>query len=170
MSNDAWNDNNIQFARLLAELQGVIPRETLEAVAVSMDLTPAQVGELLDRAVTAWEDIKSDRRWEEMDRLQAELDADYDPNVPNHIMLEDVVTKYGPVRRIDRTRADELCRDGKAGQVLCIHRSSEDVLYGSIGFHVVNVDERYELAKPASTDLIIYGCADVQMDEVCIEG
>jgi hypothetical protein len=54
-----WENDQIQFARLLAELQGVLPRETVEQVAESMDLTPDKVGELLDRAAEEWEQIKA---------------------------------------------------------------------------------------------------------------
>lgn len=162
MSNDIWNNNEVQFPRLLAELQGILPRETVEAVAESMDLTPAQVGELLDRAVVAWQDIQSDLRWEEIERLQAEHEDTRDPKNPNHIMLEALLISHGPAKRISRARADELCAAGEGGRVLCVHRTGDDVLYGSIGFHMVDVDERYELVKPASYDLQVYGCDDLE--------
>ena len=57
MSKDLWSDDQVQFARLLAELSGILPAETVKEAAVSMDLEPHHVEELLDRAVSAWERI-----------------------------------------------------------------------------------------------------------------
>jgi hypothetical protein len=56
-----WNNNAIQFPRLLAELQaaGVFTTSVVNDVADSMDLDPSQVFEIVDRAQYAWDDIVS---------------------------------------------------------------------------------------------------------------
>lgn len=58
MSNKNWNDNAIQFPRLLAEISATQELD-MEALADSMDLSVAEVKELFDRADAAWEVIKS---------------------------------------------------------------------------------------------------------------
>ena len=57
---DLWNDNSIQFPRLLAEIlaAGCIEGELLDTVCDSMDLTPTDVYELFDRAETEWQRLK----------------------------------------------------------------------------------------------------------------
>lgn len=51
-----WGDDSIQFPRLLAEIYAAgVDRETMKAVAVSMDLTTAEVETLFVRAEKAWE-------------------------------------------------------------------------------------------------------------------
>lgn len=58
--NPVWNDDRVQFPRLLAELHmaGVPTRKQLARVAASMDLDVTDVNELFDRAIEAWEIIK----------------------------------------------------------------------------------------------------------------
>jgi hypothetical protein len=53
----AWNDNFVQFARLLSEINATQEID-LPALAVSMDLQVGDVTSLLDRADAAWEKIK----------------------------------------------------------------------------------------------------------------
>lgn len=55
-----WEDNAIQFPRLIEEAQGVgaFTPEVLRAMAESMDLTTPQVCELLDRAQATWDRLK----------------------------------------------------------------------------------------------------------------
>jgi hypothetical protein len=55
-----WNNNGIQFPRLLAELNatGTFTDAVIHEVAGAMDLDPSQVYELIDRSVDAWDDIK----------------------------------------------------------------------------------------------------------------
>lgn len=53
-----WEDDAVQFPRLLCELQANADDLSLEQVAESMDLTLEEVGSLFDRAVKAWERIK----------------------------------------------------------------------------------------------------------------
>lgn len=66
-SNNNWENNLIQFPRLIAEIQETgafdlrLPGgdRVIDAVAESMDLDVSQVYELVDRAVTEWDRIKS---------------------------------------------------------------------------------------------------------------
>jgi|WetSurMetagenome_2_1015567.scaffolds.fasta_scaffold511249_1 hypothetical protein len=55
-----WENNAIQFARLLAEVRGVIKAEQLREIAMSMDLDDmTDVFDLFDRADAVWEKVKS---------------------------------------------------------------------------------------------------------------
>lgn len=58
--NPKWDDDSIQFPRLIAEIAATI--EFTEAqraeLCESMDLQPDDIDELFDRAQTAWERIK----------------------------------------------------------------------------------------------------------------
>jgi hypothetical protein len=56
---EAWDDNTIQFARLLCELVANNATLNLEDVAEGMDLELAQVLSLFDRAVDVWESAKT---------------------------------------------------------------------------------------------------------------
>lgn len=56
--NAAWNNDAIQFPRLLCEIIATQDNLDIQALAESMDLTVDQVDELFDRANTAWESIK----------------------------------------------------------------------------------------------------------------
>jgi hypothetical protein len=58
-ANRNWNNNRIQFPRLIAELWGVIDLKTLREVALSMDLDGGQVQELFERADKEWQKIKA---------------------------------------------------------------------------------------------------------------
>jgi len=55
--NEAWEDDHVQFPRLIEE---IIANQELNwsEIRKSMDLTDAQLHELLDRAHDAWERIK----------------------------------------------------------------------------------------------------------------
>jgi methyl coenzyme M reductase subunit C len=54
--NDRWQNNEVQFARLLSELVAAgIPQETIDGAAESMDLEPSEVQELFARAERVWE-------------------------------------------------------------------------------------------------------------------
>lgn len=59
-TNDIWQDNPIQFARLLAEIAAVadLSTEQLEAVAESMDLDTSEVHTLFVRAENEFERLK----------------------------------------------------------------------------------------------------------------
>lgn len=54
---DNWNNDFIQFARLLAELDDV-SEDTMQVLCGSMDLTTDQIHEIFDRAQTCWGRIK----------------------------------------------------------------------------------------------------------------
>lgn len=59
-----WEDDKIQFARLLCELvanwdDDGSAKRTIRAVASSMDLEVSQVNELFDRADAVWEQSKA---------------------------------------------------------------------------------------------------------------
>lgn len=56
--NEKWNDNNIQFTRLLAEIHATQNDLDLRALAVSMDLSVDEILQLFQRAEIAWEEIK----------------------------------------------------------------------------------------------------------------
>ena len=56
-SEDSWNDNRIQFPRLLAEIRATQNLD-YEALCDSMDLTVEQVDELLERAEDEFAVIK----------------------------------------------------------------------------------------------------------------
>ena len=55
---NVWQDNAIQFPRLLCEIVATNTTLDLASVAESMDLELSQVLELLDRAHLAWEESK----------------------------------------------------------------------------------------------------------------
>jgi hypothetical protein len=55
-----WEDDKLQFARLIWELDAAgVPQETLDQMAESMDLDPAELQELFARAIKVFEDAKS---------------------------------------------------------------------------------------------------------------
>ena len=58
---DRWNDNSIQFPRLIAELEaaGAFKPSIMRDLSESMDLTVGDISELIDRAQIAWEQIKT---------------------------------------------------------------------------------------------------------------
>lgn len=58
MSNPRWEDDSIQFPRLLCELMATQDID-MQALADSMDLSIADVDALFDRADAAWEAIKA---------------------------------------------------------------------------------------------------------------
>ena len=56
MSEKLWENDAVQFKRLLAEIRSVVDfsKEQMEALCESMDLTSADIEEVLDRADLAW--------------------------------------------------------------------------------------------------------------------
>ncbi len=58
---DKWNDNLIQFARLICEISANVDicEEDWENLTDSMDLSTVEVVELFDRAHDVWEEAKS---------------------------------------------------------------------------------------------------------------
>jgi len=55
-----WDDNSIQFPRLLAEIKmvGLTPGQ-MKGLCASMDLSKEEINTLLDRAEEAFENIKT---------------------------------------------------------------------------------------------------------------
>ena len=60
---DNWNDNSIQFPRLIAEIIANvnIGKHDMADLCMSMDLSQREVNELFDRAIEEWEKVKGDR-------------------------------------------------------------------------------------------------------------
>ena len=61
--NKNWKNNELQFARLIAELEfaGVwLNRDILDKLVESMDLEETQIIEIVDRACLIWDKIKAD--------------------------------------------------------------------------------------------------------------
>lgn len=52
---DLWSRNDIQFPRLLSEIVATQDKLDMPALAESMDLDVSEVGELFERAQTAWQ-------------------------------------------------------------------------------------------------------------------
>ena len=55
---EAWDRNDIQFPRLLAEVSAASTPELIRDLATSMDLGPEKVMELFRRAESVWEGMK----------------------------------------------------------------------------------------------------------------
>ncbi len=58
MSNTHWQNNGVQFPRLLAEIMATQELD-LNSLANSIDLSVDEINELFDRANQAWEDSKA---------------------------------------------------------------------------------------------------------------
>lgn len=56
---EPWDRDDIQFPRLLAEINATQDTLNLQALADSMDLSVDDVNSLFDRAGNAWESIKA---------------------------------------------------------------------------------------------------------------
>jgi len=64
MSNDKWQDNSIQFPRLLAEIQAniEISEKGWQDICSSMDINEVELEQLWNRAGDVWETIKENAR------------------------------------------------------------------------------------------------------------
>ncbi len=62
MSNTNWQDNTIQFPRLIAEIIATQDKLDMPALCESMDLTRHQLDELFDRAQGVFETWKQSIR------------------------------------------------------------------------------------------------------------
>ena len=60
--NDKWNNNLVQFARLLCEIEqaGGITDSVMETLQTEMDLQEFEIVELLDRAQGVWDNAKKE--------------------------------------------------------------------------------------------------------------
>jgi hypothetical protein len=61
VQDDVWNNDLVQFARLLAEIVANQDDLDIDALCKSMDLPASRVHELLDRADAVWNDAKASR-------------------------------------------------------------------------------------------------------------
>jgi hypothetical protein len=70
----AWDNNLKQFPRLLAEINaaGAVKAQAEKAIAESMDLHPAEIRELFDRAEVEWMHIKQQMPYKECRRVTPE--------------------------------------------------------------------------------------------------
>lgn len=59
--NENWNNNAIQFPRLLSEIYANCTID-LDTLCESMDLTPAEIMEIFERADNEWQAIKERTR------------------------------------------------------------------------------------------------------------
>lgn len=60
MSNSRWENNCIQFPRLLAEIRAVgLTNQQVEGLCDSMDVTAEELDSLFDRADEDWEAVKA---------------------------------------------------------------------------------------------------------------
>jgi len=53
-----WDNNLVQFARLLCEINATQDNLSIDALCDAMDLIPSEVNELFDRAHDVWEEAK----------------------------------------------------------------------------------------------------------------
>jgi hypothetical protein len=84
MSNAKWDNNELQFARLIAEIEaaGGFTKRLVQDLCTSMDLEKNQITELIDRAQSHWDGAKDMPTVEE---LHAEGDmADKYPSGRNN--------------------------------------------------------------------------------------
>ena len=57
---NTWNDDAIQFPRLLAEIHSIgLSKEQIDLLAAAMDLDQSNIYDLLDRATEAFDAIKA---------------------------------------------------------------------------------------------------------------
>jgi len=53
---DVWNDDSVQFPRLLAEINAIgLSEEQYEELGELMDLEASEINELFDRAISVFE-------------------------------------------------------------------------------------------------------------------
>lgn len=58
--NKLWDNNLIQFARLLSEINATQDSIDFDALCESMNLEREEINELFDRANDVWEEAKAD--------------------------------------------------------------------------------------------------------------
>jgi hypothetical protein len=68
MSNAKWANNELQFARLIAEIEaaGGFTEQLVQDLCTSMDLEKNQITELIDRAQSHWDEAKDMPTTEEL--------------------------------------------------------------------------------------------------------
>lgn len=80
MSDENWNNDSIQFPRLIDELEaaGAFTKQVYEDLSASMDLSKREISELISRAQNEWERIK--KQWLEDKKEAEQLEADLKMN------------------------------------------------------------------------------------------
>ena len=88
------------------------------------------------------------------------------------VSLEKAIADYGPFTLIDREEADRLVKGGQGDLIFCIMEGDEpeepegaedDPNYeppdtewiGLVGYHIVNIIERYRATKPMPFNLLV---------------
>lgn len=59
LANATWNNNDIQFPRLIAECWAVLTEEQFKELCSSMDLDAEELTSLFERADEVWQKAKS---------------------------------------------------------------------------------------------------------------
>lgn len=62
MSKNNWDRNDVQFPRLIAELEaaGVFSADLMDSLSNEMDLTTEEISQLIWRAQDEWEKVKNE--------------------------------------------------------------------------------------------------------------
>lgn len=136
MNGQYWQEDALQFPRLLAEIRAAgLTNGQVAALCQSMDLQPHNICDLLRRAEIAWEDIKGTPGGAEARmgfppircRLCAHWDADDDPSISID-GSEGTCRQQGPrvipagpggeflETRWPRTRGIDWCSQGTTGR------------------------------------------------------
>lgn len=104
---EAWDDNLVQFARLLCEIKATQDHLDIDELCESMDLAPDDIEALFDRADEVWELAKGQPMADEEFRLDAaQVNATFmtcvaDDTTPADNIIEiDMIVGIG---RLDRT-------------------------------------------------------------------
>lgn len=122
---DPWNDDSIQFPRLLAEIYAMgLHDDQIEALAAEMDLDVDRVYELLERAQAAWDTIKARDNTPPADRKvcafcgeTVELEARRH-HLARHVekvddmSTEEVIDSYFPEGMVKAEKPEETEDDG----------------------------------------------------------
>lgn len=110
MSDEAWKRDDIQFPRLIAEVQGVLTKKQVEHLCESMDISVDELDDVIHRAILTWEGIKQHLPNLPPDptktyiRLLEAADDDL------AFQIEDVAVKAGVVWRCDNPLDGEPCK------------------------------------------------------------
>ena len=93
-----WENNNIQFARLLAEIQACCPLtvEQYQELQESMDLFEEEINELFDRADSEWE------------RYKALTSTTANPSSENPASIEELTNDIDIFRGVEWTEANAI--------------------------------------------------------------
>lgn len=100
---DPFDNNLVQFARLISELNGVINDSQIFDVATSMDLNPSEVSKLIERAEKVFDDAKILKDEDPMitRRARATINGDKDYTVNYDEGIEIVATDGRTLYDID---------------------------------------------------------------------